>query len=222
MEGAVGIERVLVATRGEIALRLVRWFREHGVETVSVFSEVDVEQPWVEEADFAVHIPGASVEETYANPNRILAAAMDAGCEVIHPGYCFLANHLGFFQAAANANVAVIGTSIPSLATSLDRETIEAVCKEYGIPRIPSSPDLDEGDDGIEEAARLGFPLLVKGSSGGARLRVQRVEDLAVAMAAVRIVAEGATGNPAVYLQRAVDTMRTVGTVERMLAKFGD
>lgn len=207
------MERVLVATRGEIALRLIRWFRERDIETVSMFSAVDVEQPWVDEADYCVHVPGDSVEETYANPSRVLASAMDAGCDVIHPGYCFLATHLGFFQAAANANVAVVGTSIPSLATALDRERLERVCREAGIPRIPASADLDEGDDGIAEAARIGFPLLVKASSGGARRVVHRYEELAVAIAGVRIVAEATTGNPAVYLQRHVEQMRTVGTL---------
>jgi acetyl/propionyl-CoA carboxylase alpha subunit len=124
-----------------------------------------------------------------------------------------LAKHLGFFQAAANANIAVIGTSIPRLAAALNRGHIDAVCDKYGIDRIPSTADLSETDDGIAEAAQLGFPLYVKASSGGKRIRVDRMEGLAAAIADVRIVAEATTGNPAVYFQRVVDDMRTLATV---------
>ncbi|MFT6142681.1 MAG: acetyl/propionyl-CoA carboxylase alpha subunit [Myxococcota bacterium] len=209
------MERVFIATRGEIASRLVAWFKAQDppVETVTMFSEVDAEQPWVDEADYSVYVPGQTVEETYANPSRVIGAAMDAGCDVIHPGYCFLAKHLGFFQAAANANIAVIGTSIPRLAAALNRGHIDAVCDKYGIDRIPSTADLSETDDGIAEAAQLGFPLYVKASSGGKRIRVDRMEGLAAAIADVRIVAEATTGNPAVYFQRVVDDMRTLATV---------
>jgi acetyl/propionyl-CoA carboxylase alpha subunit len=211
------MERVLIATRGEIARRLIVWFRERDIETVSVFSEIDADQPWVDEADYSTYLPGRTVAETYANPDRVLSAAADAGCDVIHPGYCFLATHLGFFQAAASANIAVVGTSMRALEASLNRSMIEEVCRKEGIPRIPSSSDLGETDDGVAEAAQMGFPLLVKASSGGARLRVDTPEELPVAVAAVRLVAEATTGNPAVYLQRHVPQMRTLSTLV-----FGD
>ena len=207
------MDRVFIATRGEIALRLVKWFREQKIETVTMFSEIDVDQPWVEEADFSVYVPGKTVAETYANPSRVVGAAMDAGCDVIHPGYCFLAHHLGFFQAAANANIAVIGTSIPSLVAALDRSAIDKACRDSGIERIPSTADLDETVDGVADAAQLGFPLYVKASSGGERRRVDQMEDLAAAMSEVRAAAEATTGNPMVYLQRVVDEMRTLGTI---------
>lgn len=207
------MERVFIATRGEIASRLVAWFKERDIETVTMFSEVDVEQPWVDEADYSVYVPGESVEETYANPSRVVGAAMDAGCDVIHPGYCFLAHHLGFFQAAANANIAVIGSSVQRLATVLDRGVVNQVCRELGIERIPSTGDIDETEDGVAEAATLGFPLYVKASSGGMRRRVDRLEDLPAALAEVRAAAEAATGNPSVFFQRVVEQMRVLGTV---------
>ena len=110
------IQRVLIANRGEIASRLIRQFRAVGTETAVVFSEPDVDAPWVEEADYPVYLNGKTVAETYLDPMRVVAAACDAGCEAIHPGYCFLAERVDFVQLAEGANVAVIGCDLRPLA----------------------------------------------------------------------------------------------------------
>ena len=121
MEGPLAIERVLVGGRGIIARRVVAACRAHHLESVVVFSEPDAEQAVLDEASYAAYLNGRTVAETYLHPGRVLGCAMDAGCEALHPGTCFLAEHLGFHEAAANANVLVIGPPAPVVFRVVDR-----------------------------------------------------------------------------------------------------
>ena len=103
MEGPV-IQRVLIANRGEVARRLIRYFRERDIETVAVFSEPDAEHPWVEEADYACYLDGVTVPETYLDARKVVSAAMDSGADGVHPGYCFLADRSEFYEITELAN----------------------------------------------------------------------------------------------------------------------
>ncbi len=213
MEGPLMFARVLVANRGEIARRLIRQLKEAGIETVSVFSEPDVEQPYVEEADYSVYLNGKTVAETYLDSSRIVGAAMDAGCDAIHPGYCFLAERPDFVHEANLANLAVIGADKRALTRAGDRFDLRRVARDLGIPIIPASDPLRPGDDGVAAAAQIGFPLYVKTPAGGVIRRVETMADLPAAVALVRELATVVTGEPTVYLERAVDRMRRCGTV---------
>lgn len=207
------IARVLIANRGEVARRLIRQFKKEGIETVVVFSEPDVEQPWIEEADYAVYLNGRTVAETYMDARRVVSAAMDAGCDAIHPGYCFLAERPDFVKMAGMANLSVIGADFRVLTRAVDRFDLRRVARDLSIPIIPASDPLPEGDDGVAAGAQLGFPLYVKAVQGAVVRRVESLAALPEAVAAMRDLAEQVTGSRSVYLERAVDRLRRLGTV---------
>lgn len=209
----MAIQRILVANRGEIARRIIRTCRASGIESVAVFSEPDVEQPFVEEADFSTYLNGATVEDTYLNAERVLAAAMDAGCDAVHPGYCFLAERVDFAQMAMMANLAVVGADPRALARSLDRDLLRDAASKHGIPLMPSSRPLASEDDGLEAAASLGVPLLVKTPAGGPSRRVERLEDVPMVVERVRADAKRWNGDSTVFLERAIDRFRRCGTI---------
>lgn len=213
MEGQVKVTRVLIANRGEIARRLIRHYAEQGVETCVVFSEADAEQPYLDDADYAVYLNGRTVAETYMDAGRVVSAAMDAGCDAIHPGTCFLAEHLDLYDLAHRSNIAVIGADPRALPLVVDRAKLRGVARKLNLPVIPSSEVLSVDDDGMEAAARIGAPLYVKAVQGGGLWRVDDLSALPDALAAVREMARLSSGDPAVYLERAVEARRQVGTV---------
>jgi acetyl/propionyl-CoA carboxylase alpha subunit len=206
------IFRVLIASRGEMATRLIRQFREAGTETAVVFSEPDVDAPWVEEADYPVYLNGRTVAETYLDPMRVVAAACDAGCEAIHPGYCFLAERVDFFQLAEGANVAVVGADLRPLAKATDRMMLRHVARQCGIPLVPATDRLADADEGAVLAAQLGFPLYVKAVAGSVIRRVNAPAELAGVVRDVRQEATLRTGDSGVYLERAIPKLRRIGT----------
>jgi acetyl/propionyl-CoA carboxylase alpha subunit len=205
------MNRVLLAGRGELTMRLVRYFRERGIETVTVFSEPEVEQPWVDEADYSVYLNGSTVEDTYLNAQRIIGAAHDAGCTVIHPGYCFFAERADFVAEANAANLRVISLDRASLERVNDRWTVRAVAEALGIPVIPAMP-VPEGEDGLEEATEFGLPIYVKAVAGGVVLRVDDYDALPQAVAEVRRRAQWLTGQDDVYLSAGLPEVRQLAT----------
>jgi acetyl-CoA/propionyl-CoA carboxylase biotin carboxyl carrier protein len=208
----VDIARVLIATRGEIARRLLKHFAAQGFETVLAFAEAEVDLSYMDDADYTVYLNGRSVEETYAHPSRVLSAALDAGCDVIHPGYCFLSERLDFFQMAANANMPVIGCVPQVLATISSRISLREVASSVGISLIPASETLPEGDDGVAYGAQLGFPLFVKATDADVYERVDSVDALPGAVERMKVAASGQGAPETVYLERVVETMRQINT----------
>ena len=207
------MERVLIATRGEMAMRLIAHFREKGIETVSVFSEPDVDQPWVEEADYPVYLNGQTVEDTYLNARKVLSAAMDAGCEVIHPGYNFLAERIDFFDMAHVSNVAVIGADPKPLLEMGDALTLRRKAEKLGLPLLPGTDVVPDSSDGLAEGLVLGFPLLVKSAAAGLSQRVNGEAELVAAVASVREWSEKLSDDGRVFLTRIAQRARHVGTV---------
>ncbi|MCA9570338.1 MAG: hypothetical protein KC656_20985 [Myxococcales bacterium] len=207
----MNLKRVLIANRGEVARRLVRHYRELGIESVAVFSEADSEASWLDEADYAVYLNGRTVQETYLDPRRVVSAALDAGCDAIHPGYCFLAEHVDFYAFATNANVAIYGCDPTLVARMVDRTHVRAVATSLNLPMIPASPALPPEDDGLAAAAQLGFPVFVKALAGGALARVESMAGVAEAVREVRKLAKVVSGDSRVYVERAVDDQRHIG-----------
>ena len=203
---------MLIATRGEIARRLLRYFRERGIETVIGFAEPEVELAYIEDADYPVYLNGRTVAETYANPRRVVSAALDAGCDAIHPGYCFLAERVDFYQMAATSNMPVIGCVPTVLPTVVSRMKLRDAAGGVGIALIPSSPVLPPADDGVAAAAQLGLPLFVKAVDADAFCRVDSVVQLGDALAHVRAAAVQQDAEGAVYLERVVAKMRQFNT----------
>ncbi len=207
----MNIKRVLIANRGEVAKRLIAFYRSQGVESVVAFSEADAEQSYLDDADYAVYLNGRKVGETYLDPQRVVSAALDAGCDAIHPGYCFLAEHVGFYSIATNANIAVYGCDPMVISKVVDRAGVRRMAKTLGIPLIPGTEPLAPEDDGVAAAAQLGFPLFVKGVAGGALARVDDTDEVAEAVKDTRRLARAVSGDPTVFLERAVDDQRHIG-----------
>ena len=221
MGTSTAIERVLINARGEMAWRLIAFYREREIESVVVFSEADAEQPWLDDADYAVYLNGRTVAETYADARRVVSAAIDAGCDAIHPGYCFLAQRPDFFDAASKANMLVVGPDPRALIRVVDRMSLRGLAQKVGISLIPASEALPDGDDGIAAGAQLGAPLFVKAVDGKAYARARTVDELPSVIAQVRDASQAAGGGREVYLERAVDSLRKLGT-PIAVDKFGN
>ena len=201
-------KKVLVANRGEIAVRIIRACREMGIETVAIYSEADRLALHVRQADEAYLVGPAPSRESYLRIDRVLEVARKTGAEAIHPGYGFLAENAAFARACQESGVVFIGPRSESIAlmgekTSARREAVAA-----GLPVVPGTLEPLADDPAItREAERIGFPLMLKAAAGGGgkgmRL-VLRPEDLLSAAAQARREAMSAFGDERVYIERAV------------------
>ena len=160
-------KRVLVANRGEIALRIIRACRELGVESVAVYSEADVDSMHVQLADEAVCIGKAPSKESYLKPDRILAAAEITEAEAIHPGYGFLSENARFAEICDSCNVRFIGPSAKVISMMGDKATARATAVANGVPITPGTDILTDPKIALEEARRIGFPVMIKATAGG-------------------------------------------------------
>lgn len=203
--------RILLAGRGELTMRLIRTFKARDSETVTVFSEPEVEQPWVEEANYAVYLNGSTVDETYLDEQRVISSAHDAGATIIHPGYCFFAERADFVASANAANLRVVGLSREDLEKVSDRFLVRKAAEELDIPVIPALP-VPDGEDGLEQATGLELPVYVKAVSGGVVLRADSYDDLPGMVREVRRRARSIVGNPHVYLSAGLPRVRQIGT----------
>jgi len=212
-------ERVLVANRGEIAVRIIRACRELGVETVAVYSDADVEALHVQLADTAVRLGPAPATESYLRGDAIVRAALDSGAEAIHPGYGFLAERASFARAAEEAGVVFIGPSSRVIAMLGDKVEARRVAAAADVPILPGTLEPYAADDPdaaaaiLGEAQRIGFPLLVKAAAGGGGRGMRRVlaaGDLSTALRAGAAEANAAFGDGAVYLEREIRPARHI------------
>ena len=218
------MEKVLVANRGEIACRIMRSCRALGLKTVAVYSEADAGALHVSQADEAQAIGPAPAKQSYLVSDNILAAAMTAGADAVHPGYGFLAENSEFARAVARAGLTWIGPTPESIDDMGDKERARLLARAAGVPILPGSARFAPGDlAGLKEAARtVGFPLLAKASAGGGGIGMRRVdkpEDLAKTVEATQALAEKSFGDGTIYLERLVAKARHV---EIQVFGFGD
>ena len=201
------IRRILVANRGEIAVRIMRTARALGIQTVAVHSDADADALFVRQADRAVRLPGVSSTETYLDAALILAAAEAAGADAIHPGYGFLSENPRFARAVGDAGLTWIGPtpeSIEAMALKVEAKRIAAAA---GVPLVPGA-ELPTGitdDDALTTCAGVGYPLLVKASAGGGGKGMRVVpsaDGLVEALAAARREASSAFGDDTVFVER--------------------
>jgi acetyl-CoA carboxylase biotin carboxylase subunit len=206
--------RILIANRGEIALRVVRACREMNIETVAVYSEADARAPHVLHATQAVCIGPPSPLTSYLNIDGILAAARDTRADAIHPGYGFLSENADFARACANAGIAFIGPPADAIERMGSKIAARQLAQEAGVPVVPGETPADQTDESIAAAARrIGFPLLIKPSEGGGGIGMKVVRDeasLHAAVAQARREATAAFGDGTVYVERLVERPRHV------------
>jgi acetyl-CoA carboxylase biotin carboxylase subunit len=206
--------RVLIANRGEIALRVIRACRELGIETVAIFSEADRGAQYLELADQAICVGTAKSIDSYLRIDRVIAAAELGKADAIHPGYGFLAENAHFNEVCRECNFEFIGPSPQAMEKLGDKNTAREMAIAAGVPVVPGSDGLIESNsDAIAAARKIGFPVLIKATAGGGGkgMRVAADESaLQTAVAQAQTEAKAAFGNPGVYLERYIDRPRHV------------
>jgi acetyl-CoA carboxylase biotin carboxylase subunit len=160
-------KRVLVANRGEIALRIIRACRELDVESVAVYSEADVDSMHVQLADHAVCIGKGPSKDSYLKPDRIIAACEITGAEAIHPGYGFLSENARFAEICASSGIKFIGPSAKVISMMGDKATARANAIANGVPITPGSDIITDPDEALAKAKEIGFPVMIKATAGG-------------------------------------------------------
>ena len=206
--------KVLVANRGEIAVRVIRACREQGLATVAVFSEADREALHVMLADEAYAIGPAPAAESYLSIDRILTAAKAAGADAVHPGYGFLAENATFAEACGDAGLTFIGPPPSAIRAMGDKTSARRIARDLGVPMVPGTLEPLASDAAAREAAReIGYPVMIKAALGGGgkgmRL-VHRESELDAALRLARREAGAAFGDASVYLERAIPEPRHI------------
>ncbi|MGB3866406.1 MAG: acetyl-CoA carboxylase biotin carboxylase subunit, partial [Xanthobacteraceae bacterium] len=200
--------KILVANRGEIALRVMRTARRLGFATVAVYSDADADAPHVRAADQAVRIGEPLPAQSYLRIDAIVAAAKATGADAIHPGYGFLAENEDFAAACREAGLVFIGPSPQAIESMGNKAGAKAIMQDAGVPCVPGYQGEDQSDATMaDEAARIGFPVMIKAVAGGGG-RGMRLVDSAAAfpdhLRSARSEAQGAFGDPTVILERAI------------------
>ncbi|MEU0059199.1 biotin carboxylase N-terminal domain-containing protein [Streptomyces sp. NPDC006334] len=207
-------DTVLVANRGEIAVRVIRTLRSLGVRSVAVFSDADADARHVREADTAVRIGPAPAAESYLSVERLLEAAARTGAQAVHPGYGFLAENAAFARACAEAGLVFIGPPAEAIALMGDKIRAKATVREAGVPVVPGSSGSGLDDAQLIEAARkIGVPVLLKPSAGGGGKGMRLVRDPAVLadeIAAARREARASFGDDTLLVERWIDRPRHI------------
>ncbi|MCS6964709.1 MAG: ATP-grasp domain-containing protein, partial [Thermoflexus sp.] len=205
--------KILIANRGEIAVRVIRACRELGIRTVAVFSEVDRDALHVRYADEAYCLGPAPARESYLRIDKIIDVARRAGADAIHPGYGFLSERPDFARACAEAGITFIGPPPQAIGAMGDKATARKMAKALGVPIVPGTDGGLSDEDLMEAARRIGFPILIKASAGGGGkgMRIVRsMEEMPDALAAARREAMAAFGDDDVYLEKLVEGARHV------------
>ncbi|MCG8491194.1 MAG: 3-methylcrotonyl-CoA carboxylase, partial [Sneathiellales bacterium] len=196
------IDRVLVANRGEIAVRLIRACHKLDLETVAVYSEADKDALFVFEAGKAVPLGAPEASESYLVQDKIIDAALKSGAQAIHPGYGFLAENAAFAAAVEKAGLIFIGPSASVIDVMGSKIEAKAAAIEAGVPVVPGYQGKDQSEAALEKAAHgIGVPLLIKASAGGGGrgMRfVEELDDFSEQLALAQQEAKSAFGDPAV------------------------
>ncbi|MFV9503699.1 MAG: acetyl-CoA carboxylase biotin carboxylase subunit [Oscillochloridaceae bacterium umkhey_bin13] len=200
--------RILIANRGEIAVRIIRACRELGISPAAVYSEADATALHVRLADVAALIGPAAAAASYLRPEAIIAAAQQLGATAVHPGYGFLSENAAFAQACQDAGLVFIGPPPAAIIAMGGKIGARQLAQQAGVPVVPGYDGPDQSDERLQrEAARIGFPLLVKASAGGGGKGMRTVfapSELPAALAGARREALAAFGDEAVFLERLI------------------
>ena len=206
--------RILIANRGEIALRIIRAAHELGVEAVCVYSTADADGPWLEMADDSICIGPGPASESYLKIDRIISAAEVANVDAIHPGYGFLSENAHFAEVCRDCQIEFIGPSPEAMALLGDKVSCKRMAKKTGTPIFPGSEGaIEEEDEAIDIAREIGYPVIVKAAAGGGGRGMRVVHNepaLRSSLASARQEAKAAFGNGAVYIEKYLEHARHV------------
>lgn len=207
------LNRVLVANRGEIALRIVRACHESGIEAVAVYSTADAEAQWVRLADAAVPIGGSPAAKSYLNIDAVLRAAEDSGADAVHPGYGFLSENAEFARKVRDAGLVFVGPPPEVIDRMGDKAEARRTAAAAGVSIVPGTGPIADVAEAHAAADEIGFPVLVKASAGGGGRGIRPVEaatELAGVLDTAKAEAAAAFGDGTVYLEKALRRARHI------------
>ncbi|CAM3423865.1 acetyl-CoA carboxylase biotin carboxylase subunit [Hydrogenibacillus schlegelii] len=217
--------KLVVANRGEIAVRIIRAAKELGIRTVAVFSEADREAPFVRLADEAYCIGPPPAKESYLNMTQIVALATSVGADAVHPGYGFLAENAHFAELCRHVGLTFVGPSPEAIARMGDKMTAKRTAADAGVPTIPGSDGLVETPEKAAEVAEaIGYPVIIKATAGGGGkgMRVAENREALIRLLPTAMQeAEAAFGSPGVYLEKYLRRPRHV-EVQILADRFGN
>lgn len=206
-------QTILIANRGEIAVRIIRACKEMGIRTVAVFSEADKDALHVSLADESICIGPAPVQKSYLNMQAILSAALHTGAEAIHPGYGLLSEDADFAALCEQHNITFIGPSAEAIRSLGDKDAAKRTMKEAGVPVIPGTGLLQTAKEATKAAKKIGYPVLLKARSGGGGRGIRLVkndEEMPQAYAAATGEATSAFGDGAVYMEKFLNPVKHI------------
>lgn len=208
------LNKILIANRGEIAVRIIRACRELDIQTVAVYSQADQEALHVQMADEAYCIGPNSSKDSYLNMANIISVAKLTGCEAIHPGYGFLAENENFANLVKECGLVFIGPSGDAIAKMGTKDVARETMREAGVPIVPGSNGIiEEMDDALKLASEIGYPVIIKATAGGGGKGIRvamNEEELVKGINITRQEAQTAFGNPGVYLEKYIQDFRHV------------
>ena len=208
------MKKILIANRGEIALRIMKSAREMGIKTVAVYSDADRNSPHVKYADEAVHLGPPPSAQSYLLGDKIIAACKELGVDGIHPGYGFLSENGAFAQAVEDAGLIFIGPKAHSMKVMGDKLAAKEAAREFNIPLVPGTEGaIEDPEEAIKISKEIGFPVLIKASAGGGGkgMRVvEKEEELAEQIESAISEAKSAFGNGAVFIEKYVGSPRHI------------
>lgn len=219
------IKKLLIANRGEIAVRIIRACKEMGIETVAVFSEVDRDALHVQIADEAYCIGPAFSKDSYLNFTNIMSVAKLTEVDAIHPGYGFLAENADFAELCGKCNITFVGPSVFAIQNMGTKDVARETMKKAGVPIVPGSNGIiDSEDNALQLANEIGYPVIIKATAGGGGKGIRVVrnqEDLRKGLRVTQQEAEKAFGNPGVYIEKFIEDFSHV-EIQVLADNFGN
>ncbi|NYF24619.1 acetyl-CoA carboxylase biotin carboxylase subunit [Sporosarcina sp. JAI121] len=219
------MKKVLIANRGEIAVRIIRACKELGIKTVAVYSEADQDALHVELADEAYCIGPKLSKDSYLNFSNIISVAKLTGCDGIHPGYGFLAENASFAELCEEVNIEFIGPTADSISRMGTKDVARETMREAGVPIVPGSTGIVADEtEGLRIAEEIGFPVIIKATAGGGGKGIRVARDPEELIKGIKITqkeAAAAFGNPGVYLEKYIEVFRHV-EVQILADKYGN
>ncbi|MBM7569704.1 acetyl-CoA carboxylase biotin carboxylase subunit [Aquibacillus albus] len=219
------IKKILIANRGEIAVRIIRACKEMGIETVAVYSDADSDSLHVQLADEAYCIGPKLSKDSYLNFTNIMSVATLTEVDAIHPGYGFLSENADFAEICKECNITFIGPSAYAIQKMGTKDVARETMKQAGVPIVPGSDGIiDSEEEGLEIAEQIGYPVIIKATAGGGGkgIRVARnMDELKKGIRVTQNEAEKAFGNPGVYLEKFIEDFRHV-EIQVLADNFGN
>lgn len=210
----MGIEKVLVANRGEIAVRIIRACHELDLKAVAVYSEADRDALHVELADESYCIGSTYSKDSYLNMSNIMTAAVNGGVDAIHPGYGFLSENAEFAEICEDCNITFIGPSSKAINRMGTKDVARETMKEAGVPVVPGSNGIiEDNEHAVELAAEMGYPIIIKATAGGGGKGIRVVKEEQELIKAINVTQQEASkafGNPGVYIEKFIENFRHI------------